>query len=156
MGAGAEGFQIARKWAETLGAPVNATTTPTAMAGMQLGQLVYDKLGSLGAQVSNTDRDWLISVQGSIGSDPEALRRMILIDTKYRLQALTKTNNEIEEVSKRHEVKLPKHNVVFRLSDRNAKDFDALFNEEQTGTPAPLPAKPVLPAPAGRLKRAGR
>ncbi len=155
MGAGAEGLQFVRKWAETLGASVSPTTTPTEIAKMQLGQKLLDRLGGLGAQVSDSDRRFMEQTQGSIGSDPEAVRRMLLIEAKYLMRLQNDINAEAEKVGGRlpSSTALPRHQFSFTPSQRNADDLERLF-KDQGFAPAPGMVPPTSrPAPAGRLKR---
>lgn len=155
MGAGAEGFQFVRKWAETLGAPVSPATTPTELAKMQLGQKTLDRLGGLGAQVSDADRKFMLETQGSLGNDPEAVRRMLLIEAKYLMRLQNEINAEAEKVGGRlpSSTALPRHQFSFTPSQRNADDLERLF-KDQGFAPAPGMVPPTSrPAPAGRLKR---
>ena len=155
MGAGAEGFQFARKWAETLGAPVSPTTTPTELAKMQLGQKTLDRLGGLGAQVSDSDRKFMLETQGSLGNDPEAVRRMLLVEAKYLMRIQNDINAKAGKVSENlpASTALPRHDFNFNLSKRNADDMERLFQNQGFG-PAPGVVLPGdRPPPAGRLKR---
>ena len=155
MGAGADGFQAARKWAETMGASVSPTTTPTELAKMQLGQKTLDRLGGLGAQVSDADRKFMLETQGSLGNDPEAVRRMLLVEAKYIMRILNDLNGKVSKVSETlpASTSLPRNDFNFSLSKRNADDLERLF-KGQGFAPAPGMVPPTSrPAPAGRLKR---
>ena len=155
MGAGADGFQAARKWAETMGASVSPTTTPTELAKMQLGQKTLDRLGGLGAQVSDADRKFMLETQGSLGNDPEAVRRMLLVEAKYVMRILNDLNGKVSKVSETlpASTSLPRNDFNFSLSQRNADDLERLF-KGQGFAPAPGMVPPTSrPAPAGRLKR---
>ena len=155
MGAGAEGFQFVRKWAETLGAPISPTTTPTELAKMQLGQKTLDRLGGLGAQVSDSDRRFMLETQGSLGNDPEAVRRMLLIEAKYLMRLQNELNAEATKVTERlpNSTALPRHQFSFTPSQRNADDLERLFQEKGFGPPPGTVPPASRPAPAGRLKR---
>lgn len=155
MGAGADGFQAARKWAETMGASISPTTTPTELAKMQLGQKTLDRLGGLGAQVSDADRKFMLETQGSLGNDPEAVRRMLLVEAKYVMRILNDLNGKVSKVSETlpASTSLPRNDFNFSLSKRNADDLERLF-KGQGFAPAPGMVPPTSrPAPAGRLKR---
>ena len=155
MGAGADGFQAARKWAETMGASVSPTTTPTELAKMQLGQKTLGRLGGLGAQVSDADRKFMLETQGSLGNDPEAVRRMLLVEAKYVMRILNDLNGKVSKVSETlpASTSLPRNDFNFSLSQRNADDLERLF-KGQGFAPAPGMVPPTSrPAPAGRLKR---
>lgn len=149
LGAGAEAWQMARKWAETMGVPISSTTTPTEMAKMQLGQAVLQKLGGLGNQISDADRKFMEETQGSIGNDPEALRRMMLLSAKYLIKDIQYVNTEAAKVADRHpdKITLPHHEYSFNLGNRNAEDFNLILNGKDFAPP-PVPA-----APPGRLRR---
>jgi hypothetical protein len=150
MGAGAGGIQFIRKWAQTLGAPVNENTTPTEMASMQLGQKTLDRLGGLGAQVSDADRKFMLETQGSLTNDPEAVRKMLLIEAKYLMQLQAKTSGQANEVAgRRPGVTLPTHGFSFTPSQRNADDIERLMTGQGFAPPAP----PEVRDPVGRIRR---
>jgi hypothetical protein len=154
MGAGAEFFQFARKWAETLGASVNPATTPTEMAKMQLGQKVLDRLGGLGAQVSDADRKFMMETQGSIGNDPEAVRRIMLIEMKYLMQEMNKLKGESKRINEtfNNQLTLPDFNFRVPMGDKNSADFDFLLQGGEWGNTALEPAVPAA-QPPGRIRR---
>lgn len=156
LGAGAEGFQFLRRWGETLGVPITETTTATELAKMQLGQKVIQRLGgSLGSHISNTDLEFMQSIQGMIGTDPEALRQLLLIEAKALMRKQNEINAQINTVAKRlpDSTALPRHMFNLKLSQRNADDLERLF-KDQGFAPAPGMVPPTSrPAPAGRLKR---
>lgn len=154
MGAGAEFFQLARKWAETLGADVSNATTPTEMAKMQLGQKVLDRLGGLGAQVSDADRKFMMDTQGSIGNDPEAVRRIMLIEMKYLMQEMNKLKSESERVNSifDNQVAMPDYNFRVPMSEQNSADFDHLLRGGVWGPRVAPNAAPVA-QPPGRIRR---
>ncbi len=150
MGAGANAFQFARKWAETLGLPVSDKTTPTEMVAMQLGQKTLDRLGGLGAQVSDADRKFMLETQGSLTNDPEAVRKMLLIEAKYLMQIQAQTSGQAGEVASRVSgMTLPQHTFSFKPSQRNADDLERLFTGQGFAPPAPAPKKEY----AGRIRR---
>lgn len=137
MGAGANAFQFARKWAETLGVPVSDKTTPTEMANMQLGQKTLDRLGGLGAQVSDADRKFMLETQGSLANDPEAVRKMLLLEAKYLMQVQAQTSGQANEVAGRVPgMTLPVHKFSFTPSQRNADDLERLFTGQGFAPPA--------------------
>ena len=158
MGAGASAFQAARKIASSLGIATSDATTPSEMAQMQLGAKVLDRLGgTLGAQVSDADRDFMLSIQGNIGSDPEAVRRLLLIESKYLMQVQAKANAAAQEVAGRVPVgangqalTLPQHTFSMTPSKRNADDLERLFAGQGF---AAAPAAPPKQYP-GRIRSA--
>lgn len=155
MGAGAEVFQIARKWAEALGAPVNDATTPTEMAKMQLGQMVLERLGGLGAQVSDADRKFMMETQGSLTNDPEALRRMILLEAKYTMEAVDRLRQGRDAMQEKlgSEASLPDYFFNLKLNDKNAEDMQRLFQGQDFQPRAPVQPQPAPNQPPGRLRR---
>lgn len=142
MGAGAGGMQVMRKWAETLGLPISDKTTPTEMASMQLGQKTLDRLGGLGAQVSDSDRKFMLETQGSLANDPEAVRRMLLIEAKYLMQLSSGLNEQGQQVAGRVPgMVLPSHKFSFQPSERNAADLERLFSGQGFAPPAAAAVK---------------
>lgn len=139
MGAGAEAFQAARKWAQTLGMPVSDATTPTEIAKMQLGQKTLDRLGGLGAQVSDSDRKFMLETQGSLGNDAAAVRKMLMIEAKYLMQLITRHNAEVEPVRKEFEgvVDIPGRNFNFTVPEPLIPEMDALMLGQPLVQPAP-------------------
>ncbi len=61
--------------------------TPTAVLAKALAKNVIDELGGLGAQISNTDRDFMSTAIGGLNTDPKALERILAI----RMGALQRT-----------------------------------------------------------------
>lgn len=93
MGAGAEAFQFLDKWASTLGVrtdDLNRVNTDVMKA--QLGERIIKELGGLGNQVSNADVEFMKSAMGALGTDPTAMRRLLLISAKYQMQGLNRLN----------------------------------------------------------------
>ena len=148
MGAGAQGIQFLAKWAKTLGVNIGPNVTNSEMIAMQLGDRVFNKLGGLGAQVSDADRNFLLSTQGNELNDPEAVRRIVLIETKYLMRLLNRTNQQAESVASRLPAgtALPQHRFNFHGSKRDMDDLDNLFAEKGFAVPAGKPAaNPTLP-----------
>ena len=152
IGAGAEGMQFMRKAAETLGVDPQNKTPITELTAAQLAQRTFDRLGGLGAQVSDSDRKFVEGAQGSISSNPEALRRILLLSAKADMLENQRINAGAKEVSGRREgLTLPVHSFNFNPgSKRNADDLDSLFS----GGGFSAPVAPVAATPAGRIKRA--
>lgn len=90
MGAGANAFQVARSWLETLGGkPVELTGDTTAMK-QQLQQYVLTALGGkLGNQISDADRKFMMEAIGELDTNPAALRRVLLIGLKNEMMQLS-------------------------------------------------------------------
>lgn len=129
MGAGGELLQDVRKWAQTLGAPVNDVTTPTELARMQLGQKVLERLGGLGAQVSDADRQFMLQVQGSLGSDPEAVRQLVMLEQKYLMQVAGELSEGRQRVGDRFgdDVPLPDYHYQFAIPPRLQQEFERIL-----------------------------
>lgn len=154
MGAGAEGFQTLRKWAQTLGANINEKTTPTEIAAMQLGQKTLDRLGGLGAQVSDSDREFIKSIQGSLGSDPAAVRKLLLLEAKYMMQAISAHNDNAEMVDKAFEGKItfPKVRFSFKVPQPFLQEMQEIWGSDTDPAPPRSQAPRQLQLP-GRIKR---
>lgn len=153
MGAGAETFQAARKLAETLGLPAAAITSPTEVARMQLGKAVIDELGGLGAQISDADRKFMMETQGSLGTDPTAMRRILLLRTKYLMQAQNRLSAEADKIINHPNmqgVPFPNYNFGgndFQIPEPLVPEFESLL----TGKPTPMRVPKVPGAgPSGR------
>ncbi len=148
MGAGAQGFQLVRKWGEKLGIATPATT-PTEMMGMQLGKLVLAKLqNKLGGNVSNSDVEFLQYVQGAIWSDPAALRRLLLIDAKYNTIALLKHETQVNKMQQGIPsgvpLDIPRFPVSFTPPNTSmADEFERLMGDK---------AEPALPPGVRRVR----
>jgi hypothetical protein len=152
MGAGSEGIQFMRKVGETLGLDPTDKTPLTEMTAMQLGQRTFARLGGLGAQISDADREFVKSSNGSITNNPEALRRILLLSAYADMLEAKTINEGASDVQSRlpPNTKLPQHSYSFATgSQRNADDMERLFSK-QGFAPAPVVEKPV---PAGRLRR---
>lgn len=148
MGAGAEGFQVLRKWAEVLGADMKDITTNTEQMKMLLGERALAALGGkLGAQVSDADRKFIMENLGQINSDPEAVRRILLTAAKYQMAAQNKYNQGVDLMQGRleGEATLPRLTGGIRFAD----DEDAAAFEEvyRGGVPKRRYGK-IVPKPA--------
>lgn len=64
--------------------------TPTAVLAKALAKNVIDELGGLGAQISNSDRDFMQQAIGGLNTDPKALERILAI----RMGALQRSLDE--------------------------------------------------------------
>lgn len=157
MGAGGDILQTARKWAQTLGAPVNDQTTPTELAKMQLGQKVLERLGGLGAQVSDADRKFMLDVQGSLGSDPEAVRQLVMLEQKYLMQVAGELSTGRQRMGELFgkDVPLPDYHYQFAIPPRLQQEFERVLLGQPRppkAPPPPPPAKRVDPTMPSRFK----
>lgn len=158
----ATAFQGARKFVEFLGGNANDITEPTDRAVAQLNQRVLDKLGGkLGAQVSNTDRDFMAQASGDLSTNPETLRRLILLDMKYSMMDVNKHNDLAKQLASQIPggVALPYHDTGrISLSERNANDFQNLIEGKSFAPVAKGPAvRPGAATPPGMtIKRRGQ
>lgn len=154
MGTGAEALQFLRKAAETLGVDASDKTPLTEMTAMQLGQRTFARLGGLGAQISDADRAFVEKSNGSISSNPEALRRILLLSARADMLEAQRVNTGAQDVAGRLPAgtSLPTHNMRFNPSQRNADDLERLFRGESFEVPVPAPRT----APVGRAAPVGR
>jgi hypothetical protein len=81
--------QELRKFGELMGVQ-NAATAPTEMLGNVSKQKVLAKLGGLGAQISNSDRDFLSSAQGDLSTNPEAMKRLLALSMAADLKEINR------------------------------------------------------------------
>jgi hypothetical protein len=86
--------QELRKFGELLGVP-NAATAPTEMVGNLAKQRVLAKLGGLGAQISNSDRDFLSQAQGDLTTNPEAFKRLLALSIAVDLKELQRHGKRV-------------------------------------------------------------
>lgn len=152
MGAGAEGFQVLRKWAEVLGADMKDITTNTEQMKMLLGERALAALGGkLGAQVSDADRKFIMENLGQINSDPEAVRRILLTTAKYQMAAQNKYNQGVDLMQGRleGEATLPRLTGGIRFADdEDAAAFEEVYRggvpRRRYGkiVPKPVPGNP--------------
>lgn len=160
MGSGAEVFQEARKFAQTLGMSVSDATTPTELARMGLGQAVMDELGSLGAQISDADRKFMAQVQGSLTTDKRAMEMMLLWRAKKSMETLNRMQASVKEISEhpifsKAQMPWPSYTGSFTAPEHLANDFEALWQ----GKPlqyAPPQLTPAAGQPKGLPPRARR
>lgn len=158
MGAGAEGFQVLRKWAEVLGADMKDITTNTEQMKMLLGERALAALGGkLGAQVSDADRKFIMENLGQINSDPEAVRRILLTTAKYQMAAQNKYNQGVDLMQGRleGEATLPRLTGGIRFADdEDAAAFEEVYRggvpKRRYGKIVPKPA-PSSPPPEIRF-----
>lgn len=134
MGAGGDFFQAARKWAQTLGVPETALTTPTEQAKMQMYNAVFSKLGGLGNQISDADRKFVMDAMGSLSSDPAALRRVLMIQSKYAMRLLAKMNAEADPVREklRDYVPIPQYHFNFKVPDLYGDEMGYVMGDKSS------------------------
>lgn len=160
MGAGANGFQIARSWLETLtGTPIEVTGDTAAMK-QQLQRFVLTELGGkLGNQISNTDRDFMAEAIGQIDSNPAALRRLLIIGLKNEMMQLSTLSEQARKLEEAPAMKnmgiqfpgfmfgtpRPGENPNPELPKADADDLEMLFMNKLPplrglgqGSPAPV------------------
>ena len=156
-GSGAEYAQMLRKFGQSMGLPVTESTTPTELIKMGLGNRVVQNLGgSLGKNISDADRKMMEENSGNLATDPEALRRVLLLDLKGHNKKILRINNEAADLATRlpSGVALPQHELRFDISnDRDSKDYENLYNNRPFGPDPRVPKKPPLEVgPAGRIQ----
>lgn len=94
--------QWLRKFGESLGIQ-NAATAPTETLSSALKAQAYKSLGGLGAQVSNSDRDFVTSFTGDLASNPEALKRMIAVIAAGQIQVQNRHNRNVASTARQLE-----------------------------------------------------
>lgn len=89
-------LQVVRKLGAQLGIP-NAATAPTDALSAALKGSVFKSLGGLGAQISNSDRDFVMSFAGDLTTDPFALKRMLAISIASQMKKIARHNRQAEQ-----------------------------------------------------------
>lgn len=74
----------------------NATTAPTDQLGGLLKDRVFSRLGSLGAQVSNSDREFIEAAQGSLSTNPKALKMLLAYAAAADMMEIQRHNKVVE------------------------------------------------------------
>lgn len=130
-GFGEEFLQNARTLTSGLTGIQFDSTTPTGVLAKALAKNVIDELGGLGAQISNTDREFMATAVGGLNTDPTALERILAI----RLAALQKTvdkhNQDVEALAgnpkndagdfTRQKFALPRNRVTVKFNSPEAE-----------------------------------
>jgi hypothetical protein len=139
MGAGGNAFQIARKWAETLGMGPIELTGNTEQMKMQLKAHVLQALGGkLGNQISDADRNFIEDAIGSLETDPGALRRLLLVGLKNDMLNITKQYSQANALEQNPAFQAagiqlpgyafgPQSGNAPELNDADAADFEQIM-----------------------------
>lgn len=100
VGAGAEALQFFRKWAEAFspGISQGLSANTDQLKGQLEDRILKELGGKLGGQVSNTDVQLVRNAIGSIGTDPNALRRIVNISMKYKMRELARMEQQAREL----------------------------------------------------------
>lgn len=155
MGAGAEAFQIAGKWLETItGRPTTLTGTTDQMKS-QLRLNVLSALGSLGVGISEGDRQMIADAVGSLDTDPRAFRRLLLLQLKNQAKVLTRLQYEASRIGNQPpkgegglvDLTTPYTFTLNLTTDDDANDFETMLANRipklrprtQPSSGAPLP-----------------
>lgn len=127
MGAGAEAFQTARKWAETFSPGISQGLSGNAdQLKAQLYSKMIQELGGLGHQVSDKDAAIMKQAVGSLDTDPNALRRMVTIGMKYQMLSIANLDEGRKRLQESPDFK-----------DRGVQFPPQMFNVPVPGSPAP-------------------
>lgn len=159
MGAGANGFQLLRKWTETLGGKPLELSGSTDQMKAQLTKNVIDTLGGLGNQVSDADRKAMSDAIGSLETNPAALRRMMLIAMKYQMSGLNKLESEATQLNKHpllenQQIPFPGFKFNQELAPQDANDLEQVFKQQLPPLRIPSLSKPGGPPPGVTIRPA--
>lgn len=86
-------MQVVRKLAAELGIS-DAATAPTDVLNASLKNSIFKELGGLGAQVSNSDRDFVRDFSGDLTTDPVALKRMLALRIAGQIKRVNQHNKQ--------------------------------------------------------------
>lgn len=95
-GYGQDFIQNARTLVSSLTGVQFEAQTETAVLAKALAKNVIDELGGLGAQISNTDRDFMATAVGGTNTDPAALERILAIRMAALQKSVRKHNADVE------------------------------------------------------------
>ena len=95
MGIAQPAMQVVRKLGAELGI-ANADTAPTDALSAALKQSIFKELGGFGAQVSNSDRDFVRDFSGDLTTDPFALKRMLAIRIAGQIKKVNAHNKQAQ------------------------------------------------------------
>ena len=95
-GYGEEFFQNARTLISGITGVKFDSTTPTAVLAKALAKNVIDELGGLGAQISNSDREFMATAIGGLNTDPTALERILAIRMGALQRLMSKYGRTVE------------------------------------------------------------
>lgn len=86
-------MQVVRKLAAELGVR-DAATAPTDVLNASLKNSIFKELDGLGAQVSNSDRDFVRDFSGDLTTDPVALKRMLALRIAGQIKRVNQHNKQ--------------------------------------------------------------
>ena len=93
MGIAQPAMQVVRKLAAELGIS-DAATAPTDVLNASLKNAIFKELDGLGAQVSNSDRDFVRDFSGDLTTDPIALKRMLALRIAGQIKRVNQHNKQ--------------------------------------------------------------
>lgn len=102
MGIAEPALQVARKLAAQAGF-AQAETAPTELLAMVFRKSVFDDLGSLGAQISDSDRNFAEGFTGTLMTDPVAMKRMLALRIAGQMQRQNEYNQQVDAFAQRTE-----------------------------------------------------
>lgn len=159
-GAGQPIIQGFRKIMSTLGFPDSATA-PTDVLSAKMKESVITKLGGLGNQISDGDRNFVQGIHGDLTTDPNALRRLIAINAAADMKLLEQHQKLATQVGKETEspelaeANIPKWSFSFQNDPEMSMMVDNILTGRDSRAPADYAA--VQPgqyyfAPDGSLR----
>lgn len=151
-GTGEPIIQAARGLGERIGIK-DAATAPTGQLDGLLKGRVFNRLGSLGAQVSNSDREFIENASGGLSANPLALKTLLAYQTAADMKEISRHNRVVDQraaASDNPELfsasKLP-----FSVTFENDPEFASMVERAMQGKPVmtkEMRAKAnALPAP---------
>lgn len=143
--------QELRKFGELIGVK-DAATAPTEMLGSLAKQRVLAKLGGLGAQISNSDRDFLSSAQGDLTTNPEAFKRLLAISIAADLKVLNNHGKSVSALDGKIDEQLQGAMKVPFTVQLNDPEVGAMVDRVLAGKPSVLGATVQPKASTGPRK----
>lgn len=110
-----------RKALEAIGIP-DAATGPTDNLSAQLQRAAFNKLGGLGAQISDADRQFVTKSQGDLTTNPQALKRMLALDAAMSMMSVEKHNTRADALGEATDSR--------DITDANKFRFDFSFDKD--------------------------
>lgn len=147
-------MQVVRKLAAELGIE-NSDTAPTEALSSALSSATFKELGGLGAQISNSDRDFVKSFSGDLATDPKALKRMLAIRLAVQAKRVNTHNKLVESFARKNEDPTisQEAGVPLNLTIPDP-EIAAMFENVMQGKPSTL-GLPQFTSP-GKLPPAGK
>jgi hypothetical protein len=140
-GFGEEYLQNARTLVSGLTGVQFEASTPTGVLAKALAKNVIDELGGLGAQISNTDREFMATAVGGLNTDPAALERILAIRLAALQKSVDKHNADVEALASdpkndagdftRRKYTIPRNRITVKF---NSPEAEASYVAGQTNS----------------------